>query len=134
VKARHCANGSTQREYMQREDVSSPTVSTESVLLTAVIDAKEGRDVATCAIPNVFIQTDVQTEDCDGNRTIMKTRGTLVGILCEMDQTYSEYVVKEGHQDVLYVHVTKAIYGLLVSAMLLYKKTKGRSHEAGFEY
>ena len=36
IKARHCANGSTQREYMSREEVSSPTVSTESTLLTSV--------------------------------------------------------------------------------------------------
>jgi hypothetical protein len=61
VKACHCANGSTQRDYMQREEVSSPTVSTESVLLTAVIEAQEGRDVATCDIPNAFIQTDVHS-------------------------------------------------------------------------
>ena len=32
VKARHCANGSTQRNYMEREEVSSPAVSTESTL------------------------------------------------------------------------------------------------------
>jgi hypothetical protein len=59
IKARHCANGSTQRDCMQREDVSSPTVSTASVLLTAFIEAEEGRDVATCDIPNAFIQMDV---------------------------------------------------------------------------
>eukprot|EP00977_Amphora_coffeiformis_P026426 scaffold26225_cov107-Amphora_coffeaeformis.AAC.1 len=47
IKARHCANGSTQRSYMAREEVSSPTVSTESTLLTGVIEAMEGRDVAT---------------------------------------------------------------------------------------
>jgi hypothetical protein len=40
---------------MTRESVSSPTVSTESTLLTAVIEALEGRDVATCDIPNAFI-------------------------------------------------------------------------------
>jgi hypothetical protein len=51
LKARHCANGSTQRSYMQREEVSSPTISTKSTILTAVIEAAEGRDVATCNIP-----------------------------------------------------------------------------------
>jgi hypothetical protein len=61
IKARHCMNGSTQRSYMQREKVSSPTVSTESTMLMAVIEAKEGRDVATCDIPNAFIQTEVET-------------------------------------------------------------------------
>ena len=43
IKARHCANGSTQRNYMEREEVASPTVSTESTLLTAVIEAAEER-------------------------------------------------------------------------------------------
>jgi hypothetical protein len=95
---------------MQREEMSSPTMSTESVLLTAVIEAQEGRDVATCEIPNAFIQTDVQTEDSDGNRTIMKIRGTLVGILREMDQEYAEYVVKDGYQDVFYTSTVQRRY------------------------
>ena len=93
IKARHCANGSTQRDYMSREDVSSPTVSTESTLLTAVIEAKEGRDVATCDIPNAFVQTEVEKVDKDGNRTIMKVRGELVNILCELDPKYEEFVL-----------------------------------------
>jgi len=46
IKSRHCANGSTQRDYMDREDVSSPTVSTEATMLTSVIEAEEERDVA----------------------------------------------------------------------------------------
>jgi hypothetical protein len=132
VKARHCANGSTQRDYMHREQVSSPTVCTESVLLTAVIDAKEGRDVATCDIPNAFIQTDIQPHDEDGHRTIMKIRGALVDILCEMDPRYIDYVVSEGSQNALYVHVTKAIYGLLMSALLFYRKLRGDLVEQGF--
>ena len=70
---------------MSREDVSSPTVSTKSTLLTAIIEAEEGRDVATCDIPNAFVQTDVERVDKDGNRTIMKIRGALVDILCEME-------------------------------------------------
>ena len=122
IKARHCANGSTQRDYMSWEEVSSPTVSTESTILTAATEAHEGRDVATCDIPNAFIQTEVEEVDSDGNRTIMKIRGVLVDILCEMDPQYREYVVFEGNQKVLYMHITKAIYGLLVSAMLFYKK------------
>ena len=37
VKAWHCTNGSSQCKYMGRQEVSSPTVSTESTLLTTVI-------------------------------------------------------------------------------------------------
>jgi hypothetical protein len=46
---------------------------------------------------------------------------------------YIEYVVKKGYQSVLHVHVKKAIYGLLVSTMLLYRKLKNDLLEQGFE-
>jgi hypothetical protein len=36
--------GNKQREVITKEDVSSPTVSAEAVMLTCVIDAVEGRD------------------------------------------------------------------------------------------
>ena len=107
---------------MNREDVSSPTVTTEATLLTAVIEAQEGRDVVTCDIPNAFIQTNMEEVDKDGNRTIMIIRGALVDILCEIDPSYRDYVVEERGHRVLYMHVTKAIYGMLVSSMLFYKK------------
>ena len=42
IKARTCANGSTQREYTGRDEAASPTALTESHLITAVIDAKKG--------------------------------------------------------------------------------------------
>ena len=51
IKARHCANGSKQRKWINPEDAASPTVMTDSILLTAGIEAKEGRDVATWDIP-----------------------------------------------------------------------------------
>jgi hypothetical protein len=122
IKARHCANGSTERSYITREEASSPTVSTDSTTMTAVIDAEEEREVATCDIPNAFIQIDVEEKDKDGNRTIMKIRGVLVDILCQLDNSYKEYVVTKNGQQVLYVHVLKAIYGMLLSSLLFYKK------------
>lgn len=92
-------------------------------MLTAVIEAMEDRDVATCNIPDAFVQTDVKMIDKDSNQTIMKIRGVLVDILCEMDKSYVEYVTLKGTQTVLNMHIIiKAIYGLLVSAMLFYKK------------
>ena len=45
----------------------SPTISTEGTLLTAVIEAQEGHDIATCNIPNAFVQTHVDKQDKDGN-------------------------------------------------------------------
>jgi len=51
------AGGNKQRDYISKEDTSSPTVTTELVLLTCIIDTQEGRDVAVINIPNAFIQT-----------------------------------------------------------------------------
>ena len=72
IKARHCANGSKQHKWMRADKLASPTVMTESVLLTAAIEAKEKRDVATFDIPNAFIQTMVEDTDEQGDRIIMK--------------------------------------------------------------
>ena len=84
----------------------------------------------TCDIPNAFIQTDM---DIGKERVIMKIRGELVNILCEMNEGYSEYVENENEKKVLYVHVKKAIYGLLESALLFYKKLSSWLMEEGYE-
>lgn len=73
IKARTCANGSVQQVDVDKEEAASPTASTEAILLTAVIDAAEGRDVATVNIPNAFIQTDVGN-DKDGDQ-ITESKG-----------------------------------------------------------
>ena len=46
VEGRGCADGQKRREGTESIETTSPTVATESVLLTAVIDALEERDVA----------------------------------------------------------------------------------------
>ena len=56
VKGRMVYNGKPTREWLSREDSASPTAALESIMLTAVIDAHEERDVMTCDIPNAFIQ------------------------------------------------------------------------------
>ena len=59
IKARTCANGSTQREYISKDEAASPTAATDSILITGAIDAKKNRDVMTLDIPNAFVQTEV---------------------------------------------------------------------------
>jgi len=84
IKARMCANGSTQREYIDRDDAASPTTSTDSILITSVIDAKQGRDVMTVDVQNAFVQCKVN--QINGERIVMKIRGALVDILVDLDQ------------------------------------------------
>jgi hypothetical protein len=70
IKARTCTNGSTQQEYTDWEEASL-TAMTESHLITAVIDAQQGRDVMTADIPNAFVQTDIEDKP-NGEKIIMK--------------------------------------------------------------
>jgi hypothetical protein len=133
IKAQHCLNGSTQRSYMEREEVSSPAVSTESTMLTSVIEAAEGRDVTTCDIPNTFIQTEVEETDKSRNWIIMKIRGILVDLLSKVVPEYREYVIEEGKGQVLYLRVKKVIYGMLELVMLFYKTLSGDLIKCGFQ-
>jgi hypothetical protein len=134
IKARTCADGSKQRSWMEREETSSPTAQVESILLTAVIEAKEGRDVMTADIPNTFVQTSVPETDSDGDRITMKITGPLVEMLVELDpEIYKNFVSFEGKTPVLYVHVIKALYGMLQSALLFYKKLVKDLGTIGFE-
>ena len=62
IKGRTVAGGNKQHDFISKEDASSPTVATEAVLLTCIIDAEEGQDVAIIDIPNAFIQTRIEDE------------------------------------------------------------------------
>jgi len=134
VKAQTCANGSIQRNWMTKEESMSPTVSTPALFMTAAIEAHEGRDVATCDIPNAFIQTEQAETDKDGQRYTMKIRGKLAHLLVEIDpETYKPYLTKENGHDIIYVRVLKAIYGMLQSALLFYKKLRMDLETSGFK-
>ena len=132
VKARACANGSVQREYVMRGKAASPTVISESGFITSTIDAKENRDVMACDIPNAFVQTEIKEQEI-GKRIIMKIRGSLLEILIEMDpEKYNEYVVLEIGRRIVYVVMLKALYGMMMSSLLYYLKFRGDLEGIGF--
>ena len=70
IKARMCANGSKQRDWMQKEESSSPTTSIEALFLQSTINAHKKRHNITLNIPNAFIQM-----DHEGQTVHMKIRG-----------------------------------------------------------
>ena len=57
IKGKAVDGGNKKRDYISKEYASSPTVATDSVLLSCIIDAEEERDVAVIDILNAFIQT-----------------------------------------------------------------------------
>ncbi len=65
-----------------------PIIATEAVLLSCIINAEEGRDVAVINIPNAFIQTRVEDE---GDMAIIKICGVLVDILIQIAPDVYKY-------------------------------------------
>ena len=133
-KGRLVYNGKNTREWISREDKSSPTVLTESLMLTCAVDAAEGRDVMSLDIPNAYIQALVPAKGV-GNRIVMKVRGKLVEWLLEIDPTaYAPHVVIERGVKTLYLVVERAIYGMLEAGLLWYRKLRGDLEELGFVF
>jgi hypothetical protein len=85
VKGRMVYNGKPTREWLSREDSASPTAALESIMLTAVIDAHEERDVMTCDIPNAFIQALMPKVKDGDERVMMKITGVLVDMLVKLN-------------------------------------------------
>src|SRR5210317_406046 len=91
IKGRNCADGRKQRECTSKEEAASPTVKLESVFLTSVIEAHEGRDVATIDISNAFIQTKIENE---ADKVVMRMRGKLAEYLVLIAlKIYKPYVL-----------------------------------------
>ena len=86
---------------MNKEEGSSPTVSLESVALTALIDSHSNREVANVDIPNLFIQTNNPKKVGD-QRDMIKIRGKLSQILVDISlEVYIPYITYEIVKSVL---------------------------------
>ena len=103
-------------------------VSTEAVMLTATIDALEGRDVTVVDIPGAYLSADMDDE------VNVVFRGTLEDIMVMADPAlYRPFVSYETGKPFLYVRLQKALYGCLKSALLFYKKLVGYLEAYGFK-
>ena len=120
VKGQMVYNGKPTREWLTREDLASPTAALESIMLTAVIDAHEGRDVMCADIPNAFIQAEMLDISDGEEQVTMKITGVLVDMLVQLSpEIYRPYVVLEKQRKVIYVQVLKVIYGMLQAAFMV---------------
>ena len=113
------ALGSTQRSWMFKEEAISPTVATELVLITGVIDAKQERDVMSLGIPNAFVQTLFPPIN---ERTTMKIRGRLADLLLEINyKKHASFVHYTENGKILCVKIMEMLYGLLKSSLICYE-------------
>ena len=133
IKGRTVAGGNKQRDFISKEEASSPTVATEAVLLTCIVDAEEGRDVAVVDIPNAFIQTRIEDEQ---DMAIIRIRGILVDMLVDIaPDVYKQYVTTDRKgTKVLVVQCQNAIYGTMVASLLYYRKFCKSLTDVGFVF
>ena len=126
IKGRGCADGWKQRAYITKEESTAPTVSTEAVFLTAVIDAMEGRNVVV--LDGAFMQAEID------ELVHVRFTGAMVTRLLEIDhEMYKDYVVMEKGEQVMYMELLKALYGTLRAARLFWQKlSKQLIDEWGF--
>jgi hypothetical protein len=129
VKARMCTDRQKQRGDWTKQDMTSPTVSMEAVFITAVVDAYEECNIACFDIPSAFLHAD------SDEYITMILKGRLTELMVQVaPNLYREYIsVDRKGMAILYVKMQKAIYGLLRSAILFYKKLVADLESIGFK-
>ena len=128
IKARACANGKPQREHIAKEETASPTVATEANFALAAIAAHERRFVATMDLPGAFLHAD------NDSFVVMKLTGKLAELMVKTaPNIYRKYVIEDSSgKPILYVQLQKALYGMLKSALLFYRKLVSDLTSLGF--
>ena len=127
IKGRGCTDGRKQGMYKSKDETSSPTISTEALFLTCLIDATEGRCVVTCDMPGAFMQTDID------ELVHLKLEGEIAELLVKVDPSYGKFMTKEQGKSVIYTELSKALYRTLQAALLFWKDmSKFLVEELGF--
>jgi hypothetical protein len=127
LKGRTVADGRPQRSLYDKSETASPTVATDALMLSIMIDAHENRDVATADVAGAYLKAYMD------DYVIMKFTGDSVDILCKMNPRHLHFVTTENGVKVLYVRLVKAIYGCVKSALLWYDLFHGHLQQLGFE-
>ena len=127
IKGRGCADGRKQRLWESKDETSSPTISVEALFTTCLIDAKEGRDIATCDVPGAFMHADIDEV------IHLRKDGEIAELLLKVDPSYSKYATKEKGKTVIFTELSKALYGTLQAALLFWQNLSGfLINELGF--
>ena len=119
LKGRTCADGRSQRTLYDKSQTASPTVSNDVLILTIIIEAFDGRDVATGDVAGAYLKAYMD------DFVIMKFVGESVCLLCELHPKHKASVTKENGVNVSYLRLSKALYGCVKSALLWFEVFAG---------
>ena len=99
----------------------------ESLMITFLINAHKGRDVATTDMVWAYLLANMD------DYTVVKISGTTTDIMCQVNPSYNEYKVMEKGKPTLFLRLSKALYGCMQSAILWYQTFKGCLENLGFK-
>lgn len=119
IKGQTVADGRAQRDLCTREETSLPTVSTDALMLSILIDTKERRDVATADVISWRIPTCRHGLHADMDDFTLLRK--LVDIMCNVSKEYKRFVHFENGKKVLYLRLMKALCACVKSALLWYE-------------
>ena len=131
IKARGVADGHPQKEYISKEESSSPTVSIYALICHCAISAIEGRKVVTADILAAYLQSEWPK---DKYPTYLRFKGEMVKMICKINPKYEEYVAtKKYSKRILIGEMNRAVYGNVMSGLLFYQKLATFLEGEGFE-
>ena len=85
IKARGCANGRSQSEYITKLESSSPCVKTHVLVLSYIVDAFENRCVVVADILAAFLSADWPK---DAPKCHVQFKGAMLEMLCQIKSNY----------------------------------------------
>jgi hypothetical protein len=123
LKTRVCADGSSQ-ERSANEDISSRTVSIESIFAIAAVNAHQGRRVRTFDIEGAYLHAKLDKD------IYMDLEPSLSKILVSLKPDYKRFLDPRGG---LRVKLDRALYGLIESAKLFYEHISTNLLKLGYK-
>ena len=131
IKARKVADGSKQRTYYgyYKSDGLYPTVLTDSIFLSGVVDALKKQAILILDIANAFLHAE------NDEKILMLLRVKLAKIMAQVDPImYHKYVTYSPNgQAMPYIILSEALYGMLRAAILFYKILRSDLENMGFK-
>jgi hypothetical protein len=127
IKGRTVAGGRPQQKIYSKEQTSSPTVSTDALMMSILINAQERRDVATADVTGAYLHADME------DFALLKMEGESVGMMWNVSPEYRKFVHIKNGKKVLYLELLKALYGCEQWALLWYKLFSGTPKGMDFE-
>ena len=124
LKARFCVDGRRQAGFDYALETTSPTVYTESVMMTSVIDAHEGRYVVVTDIEGAYLNADMPVE------VLIEIDPVLTNILLKLKPEWKVFLTPKG---TLVLKLLKALYGCIHSARLFYEHVAKTLNELNFK-